>query len=171
MKIRRAWAAFPLILLALLAASPAGAAVAVHFYSKDLASTYPHAFVALDGTLEPSGQRVKANFGFTAKTVTPSVLQGAVAGYVQRLQPAYIAQSERHFTVMVDAAGYARIMRRIAAWQARAQPSYQLDRRNCVHFVMELAAAAGLKINRHSQYFKQPRSFLQELRALNAGVK
>ena len=44
--------------------------------------------------------------------------------------------------------------------------SYNLNKRNCVHFVMEAAALLGLSVNRNSKFFKKPKSFLFEVMRL-----
>src|SRR5688500_13805580 len=78
-------------LLAVLASTPAVAAVEVAFYSKELGASFPHAFVRVTGTIEASGEVVDASYGFTAKTISPAILLGSVAGEVVSSAPAYIA--------------------------------------------------------------------------------
>ena len=161
-----------LMLLALLAfclgaAVPASAAVTVSFYSHDFGDRFPHAFIVVKGRLDGNGQAVDNNFGFTAKNVSPAILLGSVKGYVQTSQPDYIAKSDRQFSVTVDDATYARLIAKVREWQDRKQPSYSLNKANCVHFVMELAEVVGLKVNRKSKYFKKPKTFLIEVRELN----
>lgn len=163
---------WPLMLLTLLAfclgvATPLQAAVTVSFYSHDFGDRFPHAFVTANGTLDGDGQVVDDNFGFTAKNVSPAILMGSVKGYVQKLEPDYIGKSDRQFSVTVDDATYARLIAKVHEWQDRAQPSYSLGKRNCVHFVMELAEVVGLKVNRKSKFFKKPKSFLIEVKGLN----
>ena len=70
----------------------------------------------------------------------------------------------------VDDATYGRILAKVAEWRDREQPSYSLNKRNCVHFVMELAEVVGLKVNRKSKLFKKPKSFLIEVKGLNPEV-
>lgn len=167
----RAAAAFVMLALSIILAPVASAAVEVHFYSHDLGTNFPHAFIVVDGMIDATGERVSANYGFTAKVVSPAILLASVHGYVEVLKPDYIAKSDRRFTITLDDSGYARLMAKVAEWQDRKQPNYSLDKRNCVHFVMELAEAAGLKVNRLSKFFKKPRSFLLEVLSLNRGVK
>ncbi|MGH8572701.1 MAG: hypothetical protein ACREX8_09015, partial [Gammaproteobacteria bacterium] len=82
-----------------LVASPASAAVQVTFYSKQLTSSFPHSFVILRGTLERSGARIDEDYGFTAKSVSPAILMGAVKGHVvSDHNPGYVNQSDSHFT-------------------------------------------------------------------------
>lgn len=151
-------------------AGPARAEVLVGFYSHDFGDRFPHAFIVMQGRIDATGERVDANYGFTAISVTPAILMGAVKGAVQTLKPDYVAKSDRQFTVRVDDATYARLMAKITEWRDRKQPSYSLNKRNCVHFVMELAETLGLRINHKSGYFKKPKSFLREVKDLNPGL-
>lgn len=160
-----------LLLCVLTTSVPARAHIAVAFYSSEQSGTFPHAFVLISGRLAANGRDVSANYGFTAARVTPTILRAPAPGYVQQVQPAYIAGAHRHFTIRINDRGYARLMTRVAAWQRRPQPSYDLTRANCVHFVMDLARTAGLSVNKNSEFFLQPRRFLNELLALNPGVK
>lgn len=167
----RAALALLLALLTALLPAPAVAAVQVHFYSREFGNQFPHAFIIVEGKLDASGEKVSANYGFTAVNVTPGILLGSVKGEVAPLKPAYMAKADRKFTLTLDDAGYARLMRKVAEYKALKQPSYSLDRRNCVHFVMDLAETLGLKVNRKSKFFRKPRSFLEEVQALNPGLK
>lgn len=171
LKLPRAALAFLLTLLTLLTPAAACAAVQVHFYSREFGNQFPHAFVIVEGTLDAGGAKVSANYGFTAINVTPGILLGSVKGAVEPLKPGYLAKSDRKFTVTLDDAGYARLMRKIGEYKALKQPNYNLDKRNCVHFVMDLAETVGLKVNRNSKFFRKPRSFLEEVQALNPGLK
>lgn len=153
-----------------LTAPAARAAVVVNFYSHDFGDRFPHAFVVLKGQLDGTGEAVDVNYGFTAKSVSPAILLGSVAGYVQSQEADYIGKSDRQFSVTIDDATYARLMVKVAEWRDREQPSYSLGKRNCVHFVMELAEVVGLKVNRKSKFFKKPKSFLREVKELNPAL-
>jgi len=162
-----------LILLSLLLfcaglTTPARAEVVVSFYSHDFGDRFPHAFIVLKGKIDATGEVVDANYGFTASSVSPAILLGSVKGEVQTSKPDYIAKSDRQFDVTVDDATYARLMAKVAEWRDREQPSYSLNKRNCVHFVMELAEVVGLTVNRKSKLFKKPKSFLIEVKGLNS---
>lgn len=147
--------------------APAHAEVVVSFYSHDFGDRFPHAFVVLKGRIDATGEPVDANYGFTATSVSPAILLGSVKGEVQTSKSDYVARSDRRFDVTIDDATYARLMAKVAEWRDRKQPSYSLGKRNCVHFVMELAEVVGLKVNRKSKLFKKPKSFLQEVKGLN----
>ena len=151
-------------------AGAARAEVLVSFYSHDFGDRFPHAFIVLEGPVDATGEWIDTNYGFTATSVTPAILMGSVKGHVQTSKPDYIARSDRQFAVRVDDATYARLMAKVAEWRDRQQPSYSLNRRNCVHFVMELAEIVGLRVNRDSKLFKKPKSFLREVRELNPGT-
>lgn len=148
-------------------ATPVRAEVIVSFYSHDFGDRFPHAFIVMKGTVDATGEVVDANYGFTAVSVSPAILLGSVKGKVESSKPDYVAKSDRQFDVAVDDATYARVMAKVAEWRDREQPSYSLNKRNCVHFVMELAETVGLKVDRKSKLFKKPKSFLIEVRGLN----
>ena len=160
----------PLLVFFLGFADPARADVLVGFYSHDFGDRFPHAFIVMEGQLDATGERVDVNYGFTATSVSPAILLGSVKGHVQTSQPDYVGKSDRQFTVRVDDATYGRLMEKVAEWRDRKQPSYSLNRRNCVHFVMELAEVVGLRVNRNSKNFKKPKSFLREVKELNPGL-
>lgn len=157
--------------LMLIAPGVAQAEVDVTFYSHEFGSSFPHAFIVLKGTVDATGEVVDTNYGFTAKNVSPAILFGSVIGVVESVEPKYIAGSNPHFTVRLDDAGYARLLAKVVEWRDRPQKSYNLGKRNCVHFAMEAAETVGLKVNRDSDYFKKPRSFLQEVERLNPEVE
>jgi hypothetical protein len=150
--------------------APARAEVIVHFYSHDFGDRFPHAFVVLEGKVDATGEAVDSSYGFTATTISPAILFGSVKGEVEALKTDYIGKSDRQFSVTIDDATYVRLMTKIAAWRDRAQPSYNLGKYNCVHFVMELAEVVGLKVDRKSKYFKKPKSFLIEVKGLNPAL-
>jgi len=156
-----------LLLLCVGLASPARAEVVVSFYSHDFGDRFPHAFIVMKGTVDATGEVVDSNYGFTAVSVSPAILFGSVKGKVESSEADYIAKSDRQFDVTVDDATYARVLAKVAEWRDREQPSYSLNKRNCVHFVMELAETVGLKVDRKSKLFKKPKSFLVEVKGLN----
>lgn len=162
---------FLLVLCAGFVTPAARAEVVVSFYSHDFGDRFPHAFIVLKGEIDATGEAVDTNYGFTATSVSPAILMGSVKGAVQSLDADYIAKSDRQFSVTVDDATYARLLAKVAEWRDRKQPSYSLGKRNCVHFVMELAEVVGLKVDRQSKYFKKPKTFLIEVKGLNPDLK
>jgi hypothetical protein len=150
-----------------LTAAPAWAAVSITFYSKEFGTSSPHAFVVVQGTLDRGGARIEEDYGFTAKTISPAILWGKVAGKVITDHTAdYVKGSDRHFTVTLTDAEYDRMMATISRWRSAKQPSYDLDGHNCVHFVAELAGAIGMRPDTR-KLMKKPRSFLETLTVQN----
>lgn len=153
--------------LIVFSASPAAAAVSITFWSKELGSSFPHAFVILEGTPDRGGARIAEDYGFTAKAISPAILWGKVAGeVVTDNSTSYVNGSDKHFTVKLSDAEFDRVMATIARWRSAKQPSYDLDKHNCVHFVAELAGAIGMKVDT-GRLMKKPRSFLENLAATN----
>ena len=58
-----------------------------------------------------------------------------------------IARSDRQFALTLTDEQYAAVMAVVERWRTRRQPSYNLSRRNCVHFVAEIAEASGLRVD------------------------
>jgi hypothetical protein len=154
--------------LLLVAQTPAAAAVEIAFYSRELGgNNFPHAFVVMSGTVDSTGEAVDTSLGFTAKSVTPAILFGSVAGEVVVEGPRQIARSDRQFALTVSDEQFRAAMAVVERWRNRAQPSYNLNRRNCIHFVAEVAVALGLRVEYPRPLMRRPRSFLQHIRGLN----
>lgn len=155
-------------LLLPILASPAFASVEVAFYSRELGgNNFPHAFIVLKGNVDATGERVDTSLGFTAHTVTPALLFGSVQGEVVVEGEREIARSDRQFAMTLTDAQYETVMSVVQEWRDRAQPSYNLNRRNCVHFVAAIAQALGLRVEHAERLMKKPRSFLQLVRSEN----
>jgi hypothetical protein len=160
-------AALAALLLVLLPTS-SWAAVRITFYSKEFGASFPHAFVILDGTLDRSGQRIAEDYGFSAKTISPAILWGKVKGEViSDHNQGYVANSDRHFSLTLSDAEYDAVMATVARWRTAKQPSYDLDRQNCVHFIADIAAGLGLRPQPRKGLMKKPRSFLESLTEAN----
>jgi hypothetical protein len=158
------------IAIALLSGFPqvANAAVEIAFYSRELGgNNFPHAFVALHGTIDATGEQVDTSYGFTAHSVTPALLFGSVSGEVVVEGARQMTRSTRQFAVTLTDAQYGAVMAVVDAWRNRPQPSYNLNHRNCVHFVAELARTIGLRVEEVPGLMKRPRSFLLHVRELN----
>jgi len=157
-----------LALFLFLLPAQARAAVEIAFYSRELGgSSFPHAFVVLKGSLDSTGEAVDTSYGFTAKVATPAVLFGSVAGEVLVAGERQIALSDRQFAMTLTDAQYAAAMTVVERWRNRRQPAYNLNRRNCIHFVAEIAEAVGLRVDYPRALMRRPRSYLQHVRTLN----
>ena len=159
-----------LMLGALFGSAPAFAAVTITFWSHELGNSFPHAFFTLRGTPDAGGAPVDVNYGFTAKSVSPKILMGTVAGRLDISKPNYIAGSDAQFAVTLSDAQYAQVLTLIAAWDEKTGDGhYNLNTRNCIHFVKEAARIAGLDGLDQPTLMKKPRSYLQAVAAANPG--
>ena len=164
---KRAAARLLVAILCLLAPGAAMAGVEIGFYSREMgANNYPHAFVHVEGALD-DGTIVDDTYGFTARSVTPAILFGSVGGEVVAESDAYVAKSTRHFTLALSDLEYRQAMAVVEAWRSKRQPSYNLGRANCIHFVAEIAEALGLEAEVPKSLTRKPRSFLQHVKAEN----
>jgi hypothetical protein len=162
--------AFLLALLLALLPVTARAEVTATFYSHDFGDHFPHALIVLKGTVDSTGEVVDTNYGFTAKNVSPGILMGSVLGMIETKGAKYIEDSNPHFSMRLSEEQYAALIAHVEAWRNKPQKSYNLNKSNCVHFVMEAAALLGLKVNRESKLFKKPKSFVLEIMSLNPGL-
>ncbi|WP_293876484.1 MULTISPECIES: hypothetical protein [unclassified Sphingomonas] len=154
----------------LVAAAPAWAAVTITFWSHELGNSFPHAFFTLRGTPDAGGAPVDVNYGFTAKAITPKLLMGTVGGRLDISKPFYIAGSDAQFAVVLSDAQYAQVLALIAAWDDKTGDGrYNLNSRNCVHFVKEAARIVGLSGLDQPKLMKKPRSYLKAVAAANPG--
>jgi len=160
-----------LLALALVAAWPARAAVTITFWSHELGNSFPHAFFTLRGVPDAGGAPVDANYGFTAKSISPAILMGSVKGRLDVARTAYISGSDAQFSVTLTDRQYADVLALIAAWDEKTGDArYDLGSRNCVHFVKEAARRAGLVQLDFPKLMKRPRSYLQAVAAANPQV-
>lgn len=159
-----------LALCALLLVVPAQAAVTITFWSHELGSSFPHAFFTLRGVPDAGGAAVDANYGFTPTALTPAILMGTVPGRLDIAKPAYIANSDAQFSMVLSDAQYRQVMALVAAWDERTgNGDYHMNRRNCVHFVQQAAKIAGVAQVDFPALMKKPRSYLRAVAAANAG--
>ena len=157
----RAFALAALFLI--LAPVPAQAAVELTFYAKEMGGAFPHGFVTLVGTPDRGGAAVDTAYGFTAASVTPAILFGRVGGRLEITPPDYIGTAESHVAVTLTDAEYDAVLALVARWQALEQPSYSLKRRNCVHFIAEVAGTLGMDAEVPENLTRRPVGYLQSL--------
>jgi hypothetical protein len=147
------------------------AEVVVTFYSHDFGDHFPHALLVLKGKVDATGENVDTNYGFTAKNLTPAILTGSVLGMIETKSAKYIMDSDPHFSLTLNDSQFGQLMKLVEEWRNIPGKSYNLGKRNCVHFAMEAAVLLGLHVNRKSRFFKKPRSFLMELKQLNPALR
>ena len=162
-----------LLLVALLlwpVAAPAK--VTLTFYSREFGTYFPHAFVRVTGATDAAPDTpIDANYGFTAKSLTPALLAGPVTGEILGVNAAYIQHSDSHLSLVLSDEQYDQVLAIVAKWRNLPQPSYDLNHANCVFFVGDVARALGMTVDdSQSRLMKRPRSYIINLIRLNPGV-
>lgn len=158
------------VLLALVTASAAFAEVRVTFHSFNGSmpfGRFPHAFVSFDGTLDATGERVRENFGWSAKNISPAVLRGPVYGVILVEKDKWLTQTNRHFTVAVTDAQYRTLRAEVERFRTAPGKYYSLENRNCIHFVGRMAELLGLKVDYPRELLRKPREWLNRVGDLN----
>ena len=158
-----------IVLFALAWSSMAAAAVEITFHSFNgsvFAGRYPHTFVSMTGTLE-DGTTVKENFGFSAKRATPAVLRGPVEHIVMTEKEKWLTKTNRHFTLQMTDAQYRKVKKLVSEWRNAPGKFYDLDTRNCIHFVGEIGRILGLTIEYPDDMLRRPKKWLNHISALN----
>lgn len=153
-----------------LAAWPAAAEVVVTLYGHEGAQVrggwlyFPHAYVRLTGTLD-SGEAVDRAVGFTAKHPGPQLLLFPGPGILKEPEPTYLAEGVAYLSVEIPDAVFHDLTRRIDWWGTPEGSRYDLNRRNCIAFVADVAQAVGLKTP--SPRTLSPNGFLKDLVGMN----
>lgn len=157
-------------LLALVSASAALAEVRVTFHSFNGSmpfGRFPHAFVAFDGALDATGERVSENFGWSAKTISPAILSGPVYGVILVEKDKWLTKTNRHFTISLTDAQYHKLRAEVEAFRTHPGKHYSLENRNCIHFVGRMAELLGLKVDYPRDMMRKPRMWLNHIGKLN----
>ena len=149
------------LLLVIATAAPAQARVTIAFWSQELGTSFPHAFFTVKGVPEAGGEPVDGAYGFTAKAVTPAILLGNVPGRIDYPTDGYVKGSNVHFSLEISDAQYRNVMQLIEQWGEKGDHHYNLNRRNCIHFVAEAMRRSGLAVTEPKKLMKKPRSFSQ----------
>ena len=164
----------PHILLAALlwlgSAMPAQAAVTITFWSHEFGNSFPHTFFTLRGVPDRGGAPVDVNYGFTARSISPAILMGTVKGRMDSVDPSYMRGSDAQFALTLSDAQYDQVMALTREWsEVGGDARYNLNKRNCIHFVAEAARRSDLTGLDHPSLMKKPRSYLQAVGAANKG--
>ena len=158
------------LLAALLLPLPVAAQVLLTFQSFNgsmFGGRFPHTFVVLQGTLDATGAKVEENYGYSAKSLSPAILTGAVQAIVMTEPPKYVTTTNRHFTVPISDATYWRIREEVAAWRDAPGKQYRLDEHNCVSFVGRIAELAGIRVDYPKGLMRKPKAWLNHLVGIN----
>lgn len=155
-------------LLWLASALPAQAAVTMTFWSHEFGNSFPHTFFTLRGIPDRGGAPVDVNYGFTARSISPAILMGTVKGRMDSVKRGYMQGSDAQFALTLTDAQYDQVVALTREWnEVGGDARYNLNKRNCVHFVQEAARRSGLIGLDHPSLMKKPRSFLLAVRDAN----
>jgi len=146
------------------------AQVQIHFHSFNgsvLWGRYPHTFIVLEGTLESNGQAVNENYGFSARSSAAAISSGWAEHMVLHESEKNVRRTNRHFSITLTDAQYHRIVREVRAWQTEPGKRYNLDERNCIHFVGRMAQLVGLKVTYPDNMLRRPKKWLNHVTTLN----
>lgn len=111
---------------------------------------------------------MKANFGFTPPVVGPDVLFGWVNGAVIGADDAYVAKDTPYLTFPLTDKQYAAVLSVVERYRSYLQPSYEIDKRNCVLFVKDIALTLGLSASDDAKFVREPEMFMADLKERNA---
>jgi hypothetical protein len=75
----------------------------------------------------------------------------------------YIAMSQPHLSLPISDEQYRSVLAIVDRWRKYPQPSYSLDKRNCVTFVQEIAIALKLPASNDPKFIRSPKEFLEDL--------
>ncbi|WP_347304259.1 hypothetical protein V5740_06525 [Croceibacterium sp. TMG7-5b_MA50] len=167
--LARCLAPLLLVVLALLPTT-VQARVTAHFHSFNgsvLVGRYPHTFVVFEGRLDDTGTPISENWGFSARRVTPAILSGPVEHIVMTEEQRQIDRTNRHFSITVSDATFRRMRAEVEAWRNAPGRYYDLNSRNCIHFVGRLAELAGLRVDYPRELLRKPRAWLNHVAQLN----
>lgn len=156
--------------LALGWSMPAAAELTMSFHSFNgsvFFGRYPHAFVVVEGTIPSTGEKVKENYGFTAKKVTTAILSGPVEHDIMVEKDDYIKKTNRHFTVTITEAQLEKVRATMRSWRDAPGKYYDLDNRNCIHFVGAMARIVGLKVDYPKKMLRRPKKWLNYVTGQN----
>ena len=148
---------------------PASAEVTMsfHSYNGSIFGRYPHTFVIVKGTVDRTGEVVNENYGFTAKKVTTAILRGPVAHDIMVEEQSYIKKTNRHFTVKLSESQLAKVRSTMRQWRDAPGKYYDLDSRNCIHFVGAMAKIVGIKVSYPKNMLRKPKKWLNHIAAQN----
>jgi hypothetical protein len=95
------------------------------------------------------------------------VLMGATHHIVMSEKARYIRTTNRHFTLTVSDATYRRMKAEVIAWRDAPGRYYDLDTRNCIHFVGRIAELGGVRVDYPSELLRKPKAWFNHIVQLN----
>jgi hypothetical protein len=75
-----------------------------------------------------------------------------------------------HFSYPLTDSQARAVLATVEKWRDAPQPSYDLWTHNCVHFIRDIAVAAGLTVASDDSNRFDPRAFLDDVEKRNAAL-
>lgn len=153
-----------------LVAGPAAAAVTVTFFGHEGAQVrggwlyFPHAYVRLHGTLD-TGETVERSVGFTARSPGPQLLLFSGPGLLKEPDAIYVSEGVPYVSVEISDEAFRQLTARIDWWGTPEGSRYNLNKRNCIAFVADVARRLGLRTPSHETL--SPNGFLKDMVTMN----
>ncbi len=129
---------------------------------------FPHAYIRFSGTVEATGEPVDEAWGFTAASPGPQLLFVSGKGELSRPDERYLSEAIDYAAVPISDETWRAMRERLAYWREGPGSTYNLNRRNCISFVAEMARMAGLQTPRENTL--SPNGFLEDMVAMNPAV-
>ena len=142
-------------------------------FLRSLVLTLAFLCASLVATAQPAEAKVRVSFhSFNGSVLIvcatgPAVLAGPVAHTIWVEEQKWIGKTNRHFTLTVDDATYRKMRAEVEAWRNAPGKYYDLDTRNCIHFVGRIAQLGGLKVDYPKNLLRKPRAWLNHVSELN----
>ena len=127
---------------------------------------FPHAYIRFSGTVEATGEPVDQAWGFTAANPGPQLLFASGPGELSRPDARYLSEAIDYAEMPISDDTYHAMQARLNHWRAGPGARYNLNRRNCITFVAEMARMAGLRTPAENTL--SPNGFLKDMTELNA---
>lgn len=129
---------------------------------------FPHAYIRFSGTVEASGEPVDEAWGFTAAEPGPQLLFVSGKGELSRPDERYLSEAIDYASVPITDETYRAMQAQLAHWREGPGSRYNLNSRNCISFVAEMARMAGLQTPRENTL--SPNGFLEDMVAMNQAL-
>lgn len=129
---------------------------------------FPHAYVRFTGTVEATGEPVDEAWGFTAANPGPQLLFTSGRGVLSRPDARYLEEAVDYAAVSITDETWRAMRARLDHWREGPGSTYNLNRRNCISFVAEMARMAGLKTPPENTL--SPNGFLADMVAMNQSL-
>ena len=85
-------------------------------------------------------------------------------------KPKQVKNTNRHFSLTLTDAQYYRIIAEVRAWQNAPGKYYDLEQRNCIHFVGRMAEILGLRVEYPADMLRRPKKWLNHIVMLNPAL-